>query len=351
MTKYYWIGGSGTWIFGDATHWSLSSGGPAQPNSPMWTDDVVFDVNSSASAYTVTISSNAPCTNITIGNPLSGSVTIKNGSFIYGNLTIAAGAIVTSFLPLMKGVGGIQNVQSNGCAIGNLGIYSTSTVMLLDDLLVPTGNFELTNGNFDANGHNMTVSGFATDGVCTNSHIYLRSGIITVAATLQIYDPTSTLTLVCGTSTIRLTGVYNSCFYTIGGLTFYNIWVNYNAANPNTYMAGSFTCNNLKLDPGVEVDFSDGDTFTLGSFTAIGTLGHYIKLSWYSGTSSFKLVSSGSIMSCDYLNVGHSNASPALKWYTGVHNINSGSNTGWVFGAAPNAPVASSLALALGLGI
>ena len=164
--------------FGDATHWSLSSGGPAQPNSPMWTDDVVFDVNSSASAYTVTISSNAPCTNITIGNPLSGSVTIKNGSFIYGNLTIAAGAIVTSFLPLMKGVGGIQNVQSNGCAIGNLGIYSTSTVMLLDDLLVPTGNFELTNGNFDANGHNMTVSGFATDGVCTNSHIYLRSGII-----------------------------------------------------------------------------------------------------------------------------------------------------------------------------
>ena len=29
----------------------------------------------------------------------------------------------------------------------------------------------LTNGNFDANGHNMTVSGFATDGVCTNSHI------------------------------------------------------------------------------------------------------------------------------------------------------------------------------------
>ena len=92
MTKY-WVGGSGNWS-DDTNHWALSSGGlPGIGNLPTSSDNVIFDILSSAIAYTVTTDAAANCADMTWGNPLIGAPTLA-GSFalnIYGSLSFVSG--------------------------------------------------------------------------------------------------------------------------------------------------------------------------------------------------------------------------------------------------------------------
>ncbi|MBK9043184.1 MAG: hypothetical protein IPN97_08335, partial [Saprospiraceae bacterium] len=81
----YWIGNGGNWT--DASHWSLSSGGPASGCIPSPYDNVFFDVNSFTSGgQTITINQTAYCKSMN-WNGVSNSPTLagNNSLNIHGS--------------------------------------------------------------------------------------------------------------------------------------------------------------------------------------------------------------------------------------------------------------------------
>lgn len=51
--------------------------------------------------------------------------------------------------------------------------------------------------------------------------------------------------------------------------------------------------------------------------------------------SGHTLTKNGGIVSCNYLNVNHSTAQGGALWYAGANSTDGGTNSGWLFSAAP----------------
>jgi hypothetical protein len=86
----YWVGGSGSW--NSTTKWSTTSGGSSGASVPTASDNVFFDANSGTAHYTVTVTDNATCANLTFTpEPIDG-VTI----FDVGVNFVIAGTFSTS---------------------------------------------------------------------------------------------------------------------------------------------------------------------------------------------------------------------------------------------------------------
>jgi hypothetical protein len=59
----YWVGGSGSW--NSTSKWSATSGGASGASVPTASDNAIFDANSAAAHYTVTVTDNATCADLT----------------------------------------------------------------------------------------------------------------------------------------------------------------------------------------------------------------------------------------------------------------------------------------------
>jgi hypothetical protein len=86
----YWVGGSGSW--NSTTKWSTTSGGSSGASVPTASDNVFFDANSAAAHYTVTVTDNATCANLTFTpEPIDGVT-----EFVVGLNFVIAGTFSTS---------------------------------------------------------------------------------------------------------------------------------------------------------------------------------------------------------------------------------------------------------------
>ena len=94
MATYYWVGGAGTWDATTTTNWAASSGGSGSAGVPTSADNVIFDTLSNATAYAVTIGTDAVCLDVTIAGPAVGNVTITSSATsvinVFGSWTNAA---------------------------------------------------------------------------------------------------------------------------------------------------------------------------------------------------------------------------------------------------------------------
>ncbi|MFA6278863.1 MAG: hypothetical protein WCS97_01030 [Candidatus Paceibacterota bacterium] len=176
----YWYGGSGNWS--DATnHWSYNSGNSPAAAAPMptTTTNVIFDTNSSANSYTVTLNTVATSSDFTLGNPASGvvtlastGVTVSTAVDVYGSMSLASGAIWTasSTLTFRPPTGTTKTLTSNGVelTVRNFTINGAGTLQLADKLtfknLVSTTALTLARsvGSFDANNQEVELAGLGT---------------------------------------------------------------------------------------------------------------------------------------------------------------------------------------------
>jgi hypothetical protein len=90
MADRYWVGGSGSWS--STTKWSATSGGASGASVPTATDNAIFDANSGATHYTVTVTDNATCADLTFTPVAIDGVT----QFAVGNNFVIAGTFSTS---------------------------------------------------------------------------------------------------------------------------------------------------------------------------------------------------------------------------------------------------------------
>jgi hypothetical protein len=96
----YWVGGTGNW--NDTARWSTSSGGAGGADLPRSHDDVVFDSNSNATAYTATVNAitgGNRCKALTIAGPASGNVTLAGSTalFVHDDITLPATGLTRTY--------------------------------------------------------------------------------------------------------------------------------------------------------------------------------------------------------------------------------------------------------------
>lgn len=219
MATYYWRGGVGTGVWDNAntSNWSTSaSGGTTGAGPPTSADNVIFDANSAASGYTVTVGATAVCADITVSAPATGvaAFSFANTSIlsVYGNFTLAASSstwtgtggasiyfratttgktIQTSSIPLITGATG-----------GSLLFSGLGGGWTLSDSL-QCANVTVAVGSFDSGGKSITCSAsFQSTGTSTRS-VTLGASIVTVSSS-AIFSGASGLTLSAASSTFTL---------------------------------------------------------------------------------------------------------------------------------------------------
>ena len=90
MADRYWVGGAGSW--NSTTKWSATSGGASGASVPTSADNAIFNAASSAAHYTVTVTDNATCANLTYTPVAVDGVT----EFSVGTGFVIAGTFSTS---------------------------------------------------------------------------------------------------------------------------------------------------------------------------------------------------------------------------------------------------------------
>ena len=260
----YWVGGTGTWN-ATTTNWSATSGGAGGASVPTSADAVIFDSASSATSYTVTISTvPARCGTLTVNGPASGTVTLGSSSnnpfFVHDDITFAA----TGLASLFNMSGGIvlsgsttgKTYTTNGVTVtsntGNPTVDGVGSSWTLGGAANFSNNAGLTlkagsfsTANYSVQLPNMRLTGTGTTALSLGSSTVTMLGSSNAVAFGTTESVKVNFTLDAGTSLLDL-GVNNLNFQG-NGQTFYDVAIT-GAANTNTTsISGDNTFNNLSI--------------------------------------------------------------------------------------------------------
>ena len=254
MADRYWVGGAGTWDATDTSHWSDMSGGAAGFSAPTSADNVIFNNLSNATAYAVTIGTNAVCLDVSIAGPAAGNVTITSGATavinVYGSwLSAATGVVFTTtagatinFLATTTG----KTVTTNNISLGVMAVIFNGVGggWTLGSAFTCTAQITVNNGDFSTGNFAISCTTFATTSATTRS-ISLGSSVITLTNNVT-FSSVIGLTFNAGTSTITLSGAAPT--FAGGGQTFYNVnFTSATAAINTVSITGANTFNNLNV--------------------------------------------------------------------------------------------------------
>lgn len=274
---------------------------------------------------------------------------------IYGGLTLISGLTVTGTGALT--FDGRSSVGFNSFGISlpfNVTIGTGSSIFtsglvvtLKSDLLFgSTKGLTINCGNFDAqdtnNNWNVTSTGLTTGNSGTRV-ITMGDGTWTMIGASTFGVNANNLTVVANSSTVKFTDTTASTVTFNGfGATFYNLWFARGASTGNNTISGSNTFTDIRDTGTVAHSFlvTAGTTQHVTTCSINGSVGQEITLN-STTTGTFALVKDGGgTISCDYLNIQHSVATPASTWYAGTHSTNNQAvataGSGWIFTDVPS---------------
>ena len=253
MAVRYWVGGSGTWDATTTTNWATTSGGAGGASAPTSIDNVIFDSLSNATAYTVTVGTNAVCEDLTVAGPLVGNVTFSLAATAridcHGSMTLPATGLtwtgVSGALITFKSTTTGKTVTTNGVTLTNTraDFSGAGGEWTLGSAFTLTAGFTLSvvEGTFNTGNFNITGGQFTSTGNLTRA-VNLGSSTVTLSATTVFIVSGLNLTWNSGTSTINCSAA--SPAFTGGGLTFYNVSFTSTALGTTT-INGANTFNDL----------------------------------------------------------------------------------------------------------
>jgi hypothetical protein len=255
MATLYWGGGAGTWDATTTTNWYSNFARTVLAGAaPTLSDDVIFDTASNATAYAVTVGTNAVAQDITIAGPMVGNVTITMGATAvincYGSWTNAATGVAFSttsgcginFLAATTG----KTLTTNNVSLGavNFTFNNAAGGWTLGSAFTITGSIIVTAGAFNTSASNYAVTASNISSTNTNVRsISFNGSTLTLSAGSPInFTTTTNLTFNAGTSTINCSSA--SPTFAGGGLTYYNVSFT-STGSGTTTIAGANTFTTL----------------------------------------------------------------------------------------------------------
>jgi len=255
MADRYWVGGAGTWNATTTTNWSATSGGAGGASAPTSTDNVIFNSLSNATAYAVTVGTNANAQDITIAGPAVGNVTITMGATAVincsGSWTSAATGVVftttsgaaINFLATTTG----KTITTNNVTLGAMAVTLNGAGggwTLGSAFTHITNAFTVTAGSFSTSVSNyaLTTAGLISSNSNVRSISLNASALTLTSATPLTFTTATNLTFSAGTSAITCN--IASPTFAGGAQTFYNVTFSSTAAG-TTSITGINTFNVL----------------------------------------------------------------------------------------------------------
>lgn len=336
----YWVLGTGTWDASSTTHWSLTSGGAAGASVPASGNDVVFDVNSAATTYTVTMGASAtlncrnlkrlpPATNHQSWTAAIGGSTLN----IYGDFenteTSCTPNCGVNFIGSLgkktyyntQGLGANSSISFNGTGrewklLSNLinGSYSPNYLFFLA-------------GTLDSNGFLIGDTNCDVQTLGSGTFSLILHGETQTVKTWSISSIGFTIT--AGTSIIK-TGAFN------GGTTqtYYEVWLTASSAFSAATLGGANTFTNLKLLNGAVyggISVAADQTVT-GALTITGTNSTTQRLFVFSSVKGTPrtITNNGtySVTDADFLDI---TGAGSTTWTGGTRHGDCGGNSGITF--------------------
>lgn len=325
MASRFWVGGTGTWDTSTTTNWSASTGGAGGASAPTTTDDAFF--NASSGGGIVTMLGTAACQNFD-STAFTGSF-ISTGSgnpVINGNITLGVafdfGAAPNSSTVTIN-ITANCTITSNGFSMYRILINGTGITVQLADALSTIYLVTLTQGTFTTNDKTLNIYGYVTTGTPTTN---LGASIIT----LRTWSMSTTGIVNAGTSsiTIAVAPVSGNNIFSGGNKIYNNLYI-FSGTTLCT-VGGNNTFNELRIEPGKLIRFSEGFTYTVTTFTLNGTANSPITLESGSAGTAWNLSKSTGTVTAFYTSIKDSAASGGAT-FNATHSTNVSGNTGWTF--------------------
>lgn len=316
----YWRGTGSTW---GANAWSATEGGALDATQmPLAQDTAVFPSGYPASGANININANYNIGTIDMSARTSNTMTLScsQSPSIYGNWINGTGTTLSGTGVLTFAGRGSQTITSAGKTFTQtFNIDSPSGSVALQDAFTTnrssSGAITLTQGTFDANGYNLTVTG-ATSSVSSNNSnirtIAIGSGTWTIAGTNGWNTATSTNLTVTGTGTISLTSASARNFQG-GGIQTYPT-INQGGAGALTIVGSNKFAditNTYSATGATSVLFQQSTTNIFTAFNLKGEAGRVCTLG---SVSAFQAT-----------------LQKGSAWLMGANSTNNGNNTGLSF--------------------
>ena len=262
--------------------------------------------------------------------------------FIYGNFK--APSSITSWTStgfgstlVLSNTSGTVSVESGEAIVSTVVQDGVGGTVSLSGSFLLNSTYTLTNGTFNANNNNVTVTRFISSNSNTRT-ITMGSGTWTLTSTGSLWDcATSTnLTVNADTSTIVLSNTSTfSRTFAGGGKTYNNLTIGGATGISVLTISGSNTFNTIASTKTVAhtITFTAGTTTTVSGWTVTGTVGKLVTINSSSaGTQATLTKTGGGVVSgINYLSIQDSNATPGSTWFAGGNSTNVSNNTGWLF--------------------
>jgi hypothetical protein len=299
--KYWNLAAGGNW---SAVGWATSSGGAvSNDNFPLAQDTCLFEATGLNSAATITIDASFNIGTINMSARTANTMTLSCSQTpsVYGNWINGTGVTLSGAGTLTFAGRGSQTITSAGRTFTQgFTIQTPSGSVTLQDAFETNrsagGAVTITQGTFDANTYNVTLSGSSGTVSSTNANIRtiaIGSGTWTIAGSGNIWDAnTSTNLTVTGTGTISLTSASAKTFAG-GGISYSGITVNQGGAGTLT-VSGNNTFANISSTATGATTLNFGTTTQrVADFTATGTAGNVLTIQGTSATSPCTLIHTG----------------------------------------------------------
>lgn len=255
---------------------------------------------------------------------------------LFGSMTLISGLTRTGSSVITFGGRSSYTLTSNGVSLFGVTTQAPGGSLTLQDSLSLTNAYNGNGGDFSTNNFNVTATSFGWSNVSQN--LTLGSSTITLTTTGTIWNMATQVTVNAGTSIIKITNSSASAkTFGGGGKIYNNIYINPTAGTGSITISGSNTFNNIKDDGSAahSILFTAGTTQTVSTWTVTGSSGNAITINSTTTATHNLIKTGGGQISCDWLNIQHSIATPGNTWYAGLNSVNNQAvataGSGWIF--------------------
>lgn len=336
----FWVGGTGTWNTSSTANWSATSGGAPGASAPTSADAVTF--NSSSGTGTVTMSGSVTIASLNMVNSSALTLGGAGGRTVNGSVTFGSSVTYGGTAPLTINNSGSMTFISNGkCWAGNVTFSGSGAATIQDDFCVNStrsltisgsgsvttgggvtslnaGTFTISSGTFDAT---------SMSGVSAAINLTGTGTVLSIAGGATYTAPTNTKITSAANTAVTVAG---------GGKALGILWFSRGVSTATNTITGANSYTGIK-DDGTRAHTlvfpaSTTQTLSSGTFNVNGTASQLISLRSSSPGTQWTISDASGSNSVDYLDIQDSAATGGATFTAGTNSINSGNNTGWVFG-------------------